>query len=159
MKTIKVLSFAAIFALIAWLPAERFYWDMQVRRLCALDGGVKVYETVELPADQFDSSGRVHIRGDKILVGSGYTVRTQQHYYKKGDVPVGNNSSMLQFRVAIVRNSDGKILGESIVYQRAGGGFLDQLADAPSHFECPSIAESDEYAVMKRVFIATEKKE
>ncbi len=27
--------------------------DDEVRRLCAIDGGIKVYETVQLPAEKF----------------------------------------------------------------------------------------------------------
>ena len=31
--------------------------DKEVDRLCAVDGGIKVYETVKLPADQFNEWG------------------------------------------------------------------------------------------------------
>ncbi len=34
--------------------------DAEVRRLCAIDGGVKVYETVKLPPDKFDKWGMVN---------------------------------------------------------------------------------------------------
>ena len=34
--------------------------DDEVRRLCAIDGGIKVYETVTLPADRFDKYGQIN---------------------------------------------------------------------------------------------------
>ena len=56
----------AVFAL-AWLSisfwyggGRKFYYDAEVRRLCAIDGGVKVYETVKLPADKFNQWGQVN---------------------------------------------------------------------------------------------------
>ena len=35
--------------------------DAEVRRLCEKDGGIKVYETVKLPAERFDEYGRISI--------------------------------------------------------------------------------------------------
>ena len=35
--------------------------DDEVRRLCAIDGGIKVYETVRLPAEKFDPYGNVRV--------------------------------------------------------------------------------------------------
>ncbi len=34
--------------------SEKARLDREVERLCAIDGGVKVYETVTLPPDKFD---------------------------------------------------------------------------------------------------------
>ena len=35
--------------------------DAEVKRLCAIDGGIKVYETVTLPSERFDEHGNVRI--------------------------------------------------------------------------------------------------
>lgn len=150
-----MLSTCAILGvlLVPLTGCEQVRLDAEVRRLCAIDGGIKVYETVVLPADQFDSRGRVRIRGDKVFVDPGYTLAFQQHYYKKGDVPRGHISSLLQVRTAITRNSDGKLMGDSRIYERGGGELVDLLGGAPSHFECPAIAESGEDALAERVFI------
>lgn len=34
--------------------------DDEVKRLCAIDGGIKVYETVRLPAKNFETKGCVN---------------------------------------------------------------------------------------------------
>ena len=36
--------------------------DAEVKRLCAIDGGIKVYEKVKLPANKFDQYGRILIQ-------------------------------------------------------------------------------------------------
>lgn len=35
--------------------------DAEVKRLCAIDGGIKVYEIVKLSATKFDEHGNVNI--------------------------------------------------------------------------------------------------
>lgn len=35
--------------------------DSEVKRLCAIDSGIKVYETVKLPAEIFDKWGVIKI--------------------------------------------------------------------------------------------------
>jgi hypothetical protein len=48
----------AVFALV-WLSASfwysggrKYYYDAEIDRLCAIDGGDRVYETVKLPAER-----------------------------------------------------------------------------------------------------------
>ncbi len=45
-----------------WIAVGRNMWlDHQVLQMCAKDGGVKVYETVELTPDLLDGEGSIHI--------------------------------------------------------------------------------------------------
>jgi hypothetical protein len=46
---------------LVWLAASfwygggaKIYYDAKAYRLCAIDGGVKVYETVKLPPEKFN---------------------------------------------------------------------------------------------------------
>ena len=46
---------------LAWFAASfwygggrKVYYDWQVNQMCAKDGGVTIYESVELPAEQYD---------------------------------------------------------------------------------------------------------
>jgi hypothetical protein len=41
--------------------------DSEVRRLCAIDGGIKVYERVVLPAARFDQWGNASIPAKEAL--------------------------------------------------------------------------------------------
>ena len=59
-KIIALLLIVPGFAWLAWTlyGGEKAVLDRQVRELCAKDGGIKVYETVKLPAEKFNEWGR-----------------------------------------------------------------------------------------------------
>src|SRR3546814_6278957 len=49
-----------------WYGGGRiYYYDWQVRQMCAVDGGVKVYETVVLPAAKFDRYGNIGVKNER----------------------------------------------------------------------------------------------
>lgn len=118
---------------LLWLAVgEKWQADRQVRELCAKDGGVRVYETVKLPAEKFDELKRMNfVLPDKSWAKptDEYYDETDRHYYKRGRL----NLSRTQHR--IVRRSDGKVLGESVRYGRAGGDLPGPWHH--SSFMCP----------------------
>ena len=120
-----------IYAWFLWIAVGRNIWlDHQVRRMCAQDGGVKVYETVELSPEKFDKYGNVHIPFKKYLKPEDeYYYESNDYYYQKG------NPDIFKSNYRIIRRNDRKIIGESIVYIRRGGGL-----PGPWHqtsFSCP----------------------
>lgn len=120
-----------------WLVAgERLWLDHQVRELCANDVGIKVYETVALPAERFDKWGNVGIRNKQYANPSdAYYYESEDHYYLQG------NPTLLRSRSWIVRRSDGKVMGESIRYGRGGGDLPGPWHG--SSFDCPPIADAE----------------
>jgi hypothetical protein len=127
-----------------WYAGGRtFYYDMQVNRLCQQDGGIKVYETVTLPAEKFDRYGVLvfYFPAAKEPLGSDYILEREDYLLRSG------NPELRRVRYRVVRRSDGKILGEGISYHRKGG-------DAPgpwhhSSFRCP---EESAEIVIYRIF-------
>ena len=128
-----VLACVAGLAGLLWLAVgEKWLADRQVRKLCAKDGGVRVYETVRLPAEKFDELKRVNFvlpDRSRAKPADDYFRETDRHYYKQGRLNVS------RIKHQIIRRSDEKVLGESIRYGRAGG-------DLPgpwhySSFKCP----------------------
>jgi len=115
-------------------PIGQAALDDEVRRLCAIDGGIKVYETVKLPADKFNQWGQVNFykptQGESAL-GPEYEVKTDVQYLQKG------NPSLRRYDVQIIRRSDAKLLGESIGYDRGGGDVPGPWQ--PSTFSCPEL--------------------
>jgi hypothetical protein len=132
---------AALIIGVLWLGVsfwyaggQKIYYDMQVNRLCAIDGGIKVYETVRLPAERFDKYGNVRIPAKKdARPGDEYYYEVDYHYYRKGD------PQMTRRQAQIIRRSDGKILGESISYSRGGGDLPGPWHG--SSFICPPISK------------------
>jgi hypothetical protein len=143
----------ALVAGILWIGAsfwyaggKKFYYDMQVRELCAKDGGVKVYETVRLPGDKFDKWGMVNFyrptQGEDAL-GPQYLLKTDARYLRQGD------RSLRRYHLQVIRRLDGKVLGESTTYDLAGGDFPGPWQ--PSGFTCPEPSINSD--VLRHVFI------
>ena len=130
-KLLVIASFAAVLFGFWWLAdGEKLQLDKQVRELCAKDGGVKIYETVELTPDLLDWAGRIWIPDKAHAKPSDkYYTETDIHYYRQGNPDL----SRRQYR--IIRRSDGKVLGELVFYGRGGGDLPGPWHD--SSFTCP----------------------
>lgn len=129
--------------------------DREVKRLCAIDGGIKVYETVTLPADKFNKWGEINFyrptQGENAL-GTEYIYKWDIYYYKKGDPSRhgAQDISMKKDHIKIIRKSDMKLLGEFILYRRAGGDVPGPWV--PSSYRCPS-SEVHEVVLMNKIFV------
>ena len=122
--------FLAVTAILVMSGCEKGRLDDEVRRLCAIDGGVRVYETVKLPPDRFDKFEVVSIPSNKKAKSADdFFYELNVHYLQKG------NPSLVRFHYRLVRRVDGKVLGELIKYGRGGGDIPSPIHD--SHFTCP----------------------
>lgn len=104
--------------------------DAEVRRLCAIDGGVHVYLTAVLPPSKFDQFGNPIIPSKASMApDDAYYFERQTSYYREG------NPQLSRSQHRIIRRSDGKLMGEAIRYARGGGDL-----PSPKHgstFICP----------------------
>ncbi|HAD04551.1 MAG: hypothetical protein A2005_11770 [Desulfuromonadales bacterium GWC2_61_20] len=142
---IGVLLFLVWFGGAFWeVVGKKEYYDAQVRELCAKDGGVKVYETVELPGERFDKYGVVKIpSGKDVNLGTEYHYDSKIYYYKK------MSPEVWRLHFEIFRNLDNKLLGEATSYARRGGDIPGPWHE--SSFGCPE--QSDISDLKKQVFI------
>lgn len=131
-------------------PLVKAALDDEVRRLCAIDGGIKVYETVKLPADKFNQWGQANFyrptQGENAL-GPAYRLRTVVDYLRK------NGASIRRYHVQVIRSSDEVLLGESIGYDRGGGDIPGPWQ--PSSYSCP---EKHGEIVIDRVFLPLDRR-
>ena len=113
-------------------PIAKAALDDEVRRLCAVDGGIKVYETVKLPAEKFNKWGQLNFRlpiKDDAKPEDDYYYEWGIQYYRQG------NPELSRGHFKVVRQRDNKVLGESVYYGRGGGDIT-----GPWHgtsFRCP----------------------
>ena len=135
-----------LFLFTLWWVAptyKRAKADAMVDELCARDGGIKVYETVKLPANRFDKFGNIRIPFDP-KPGVDYYLKNEIRWI----VPYSDegNISISRRNYQVRRVSDNKVLGEVIWYLRRGG---DPISPAhPSSHRCP-----EDVGVEKKVFI------
>ena len=125
--------------------------DREVDRLCAIDGGVRIYETVTLPKEDFGPDGEVF---PQFKGRPGERGRYGADYWDSLEVTVliAGNPSLQRHRVAMRRRSDDKVLAEIIDYKRGGGDLPGPWE--PSHYACPqSIQTGDFY---RRIFLPKE---
>lgn len=124
--------------------------DAEVRRLCAIDGGVKVYETVKLPLGLLDKYGAIQIPSKaRAKPSDEYYYDWTVTYITKGK-PEDGVPDLARSHFKLHRTSDNKLLGESVAYTRRGGDIAGPWH--PSHFTCPS--DSGLTVLQNRVFIS-----
>ena len=100
MKT--TLLLAITFGLLL-AGCEKNRLDVQVKELCAKDGGIKVHETVKLPPDRFDQHGTVRIPSRQDAKPSDeYYFESETSYFKQG------NPDMRRSHDKIIRRSAEK---------------------------------------------------
>lgn len=85
--------------------SEKARLDREVKRLCSIDGGIKVYETVMLPAERFNKYGQIRIPYREIAKPEDeFYYESTMHYLKKG------NPDMYQLNFKLFRINDNKFL-------------------------------------------------
>lgn len=98
--------------------------DREVDRLCAVDGGMRVFETVHLPKELFGPPPYEHVfheyrmrRIDEGRLGLSYIHKEESKILVQGSPALG------RYRSLILRVRDQKVLAEFVVYKRSGGDF------------------------------------
>lgn len=149
-KAFIVIGFFCFYSWYLWVAIGQKIWlDHLVRGMCAKDGGVKVYETVELTSDLLDNAGRIRIpyKGKNSSINNFY-YEVEEHFFLKGD------PQMARRVVRIVRKSDEKVIGEKITYGRGGGDLPGPWHG--SSFTCPDPTSGLEFE--SAIFLKGEKK-
>ena len=151
MKSVRTLVTTTL-AIVLLAGCEKYELDRRMEELCKKDGGIRVYETVKLPASMFDQNGdpfpgwRDRASDDRL--GPSYRFIRDSTYMKQGN-PVKGEGQLLRLHWKIIQKSDKKLLGEAVLYSRSGGDFI-----ALGHFTsngCPS--QLGDATVINSIFI------
>lgn len=123
---------AAIAVLLTGCEKARL--DDEVDRLCRIDGGIRVYETVKLPKEYFDERGVPveRVIDDRAYYGGGRFVTEAEDR-----TLIAGNPDLRRIEIRFVRLSDHAVLGRSVSYTRRGGDIPNPFH--PSHYSCPSV--------------------
>lgn len=122
-----LLGFGVVCLWLLFWPSEKDLLNKQMAELCKIDGGVKIYETVKLPAEMFNENGglknKKFIRKDNkdlMFIGSDYILIEDSADIKKGD-PLKGEGWLLRSHSEIRRTTDNALIAEAVQYGRAGG--------------------------------------
>lgn len=125
-------------------PIVKAQLDAEVKRLCAIDGGVKVYETVRLPAEKFNK----YMDKGKFYLPTANEAKTNDDYIYESTMTILKNGSpsVRRYSDAVIRRSDGKIMGQLVIYGRVGGDVPSPMHD--SSFSCPQFQSNVDIRTM-----------
>jgi len=152
-KHFKYLLFfpLAAFALAgcAATPSQ-MYWDHKVKELCEKDGGVTVYEHIELTPEEFkklggNQFGEIDIPLEQNSNQSLYFISLSKIIIHSG------NPEISRTETKITRRSDMKVMSMKVNYFRGGGDLIE--LDHPSHISCKSFNDFDENIVKETIQI------
>lgn len=129
--------------------------DAEVDRLCAIDGGLKIYETVSLPPEKFNKHNEInffHFSQGENALGPEYVFKWAEEFLHPGGNRMAN-PKMIRDHLQIFRRSDMRLLGELISYGRIGGSPIGKLTGwhHPSSYYCPENLGS--YKLFNGVFV------
>lgn len=128
-------------------PIAKAALDDEVRRLCAIDGGIKVYETVTLPAKKFNKWGQIDF-----WIPNVEEMKPDDEYYyeRKIQYLINGNPELSRSQHKIIRRKDGMLLGESIRYARGGGDLAGPWHDSTVICPEPTVQPSLEASIFLR---------
>ena len=127
---IGLVILAFIFTLL-----NKAYWDYRVRQMCEKDGGVTVYEKVELTEEEYKKYDG--FMGAIIVPPETYSDTNKYLYLSKVEKEIirKSNPSVYHRQATVYRKSDGKKFGKVVNYHRGGGDFPTVISH-PSGFDC-----------------------
>ncbi len=147
MKKIILISIALLLIYINFF-SEKARFDREVNRLCAVDGGMKVYETVRLPTEKYRRYTQ------SLTIAPFQELKEDDEYYLVWNISIlkDGNPDLSSDHFQIIRRSDSRKLGETTSYHRRGGDLPGPWHS--SSYGCPDKATST--FLVKRIFLIDE---
>jgi hypothetical protein len=118
-----LLSTAILQGCAGYVPGRNAYWDAIVKENCLKDGGVTIYERVQITPRKQRELGGV---GDTIPVPSRRSAKPGMPYVAEDHTTWlhRSNPEVTRWETLVVRTSDGKVLSRLVDYARVGEDFI-----------------------------------
>lgn len=153
LATIPIAIIALLILAFGFYEGRKAYWDSKVREMCAKDGGVTVFETVRVSAEQYN---RLPITEGSVAIVSEAISKPEEPAFSVDKQTVLRESAprVIRWEKLVKRRADGKIIGSLVSYHRLGGD-TPLTYGHPTRFSCP---DSNQYYGEQRKFFAIEGK-
>lgn len=148
----RIAGGVGIFLLLFTLPfGDEIAGRIYLSYLCANEAGVKVYQTVELPAEYWDERGRAkfYVNFDSLL-GKTYSVK-----YKPGTYSSFFHIDNAGY--AYSNTQSGQVLGEAIDFRHWGGWIRRNSSPSKSATSCIDYSDPSN-RLIDRIFILEQSK-
>jgi hypothetical protein len=119
--------------------------------LCKKDGGIKVYETITLPAREYEAIWKFAAvaASPADYYGPEYrAVSTREVLVGKNAKAESGMGQLSRLYWAVCRRSDDRLLGAQVTYQRDGGDPFT-LGFQPSSASCPHV----DHGFARKIFV------
>ncbi len=146
MKHVKLLLMLPVYfiglliVIFLFTVLNKAFWDSRIRHLCATDGGVTVFETVDLKDPAYRripiaSNGRplIPLASDMAPEDPLYRSSISVYEQKFGGISIERSE------LSIVRKIDGKTVSQRVTFIRRDGDFTT-LGSPGSGFSCEDIS-------------------
>ncbi len=118
---------------------NKAYWDYRVAQMCEEDGGVEIYEPIEVTPEEFAQMPRVGAgKSSRVAVLTKQTIRKGSLIYAESESSILKEGfPRIRKDVSIVKGlGDQTVIARMTSYSRVGGDFPTGLAHTSS-FICP----------------------
>ncbi len=123
---------------MSYVPGQQFYWDAQVKEMCAKDGGVTILEKLLISKADVDLLGNVD---GNIRIPSKKTAHPNAPAYSELNITFirkEGNPSVWRAESVVRRRLDQAVVARWITYTRSGGDIPTGLTH-DSSFTCPDL--------------------
>ncbi|ODS22978.1 hypothetical protein AB835_11280 [Candidatus Endobugula sertula] len=160
MKIIKwlgVIFWGMIGFLVLWFiycELNKAYWDYQVKKMCKKDGGVTVFERIDISKKEYP---KIFSNLGKMKLPNRWSDKNKFPYFYKNNtenIKLGK-LSVKKHLYKIINRKTKKIITKSISYSRIGGDF-PILVQHPSSFSCEKIKGLKTLSSIDSTFIIKE---
>ena len=114
--------------------ARKADWDQKITEMCEKDGGVQIYEKVNISADEAKLlphvSGKLSATIKRLADLNAPVITEEVRTHLHDSAP-----EVWRTEVTFIRRSDNKVVARRVTYSRRGGDFPSIAHD--SYFGCP----------------------
>jgi len=138
-RVIILMAVLAVSGCAGYVPGRQSYWDAQVDKMCETDGGMKIFDVMELTPHQYglllNSFGKLDIPLDANDLGDIPVIRREE-----ATVIRDANPRVWRYTLTVIRKADRRVLGMQVTYSRVGGDFPSPAHE--SSYSCPKHLEN-----------------